>query len=287
MVTSENRLSAQASTLQNYNAAVDLLERNLPTRAGKIAYIDESGRYTYAELAERVNRCANALTALGLPLEARVLLCLSDTIDFPVAFLGSIKAGLLPVAVNTLLTTSDYAFMLRDSRALALIVSEPLLSTFEPILADQTFLKHVVVSGGSLSGYPQLADLMAARDSHFAAAPTRPDDPCFWLYSSGSTGTPKGTVHVQTSPIRTAELYGQPILGIEESDIVFSAAKLFFAYGLGNALSFPLSVGATTVLLGERPTPASVCRILRPADDLLRRADALQRASGKLRIAAA
>jgi benzoate-CoA ligase len=104
---------------------------------------------------------------------------------------------------------------------------------------------------------------MAARDSHFAAAPTRPDDPCFWLYSSGSTGTPKGTVHVQTSPIRTAELYGQPILGIEESDIVFSAAKLFFAYGLGNALSFPLSVGATTVLLGERPTPASVCRILR------------------------
>jgi benzoate-CoA ligase len=263
MVTSENRLSAQASTLQNYNAAVDLLERNLPTRAGKIAYIDESGRYTYAELAERVNRCANALTALGLPLEARVLLCLSDTIDFPVAFLGSIKAGLVPVAVNTLLTTSDYAFMLRDSRALALIVSEPLLSTFEPILADQTFLKHVVVSGGSLSGYPRLADLMAARDSHFAAAPTRPDDPCFWLYSSGSTGTPKGTVHVQTSPIRTAELYGQPILGIEESDIVFSAAKLFFAYGLGNALSFPLSVGATTVLLGERPTPASVCRILR------------------------
>jgi benzoate-CoA ligase len=104
---------------------------------------------------------------------------------------------------------------------------------------------------------------MGKAASDFAPAPTRADDPCFWLYSSGSTGTPKGTVHVQTSPMRTAELYAQPILGIHESDVVFSAAKLFFAYGLGNALSFPLSVGATTVLLGERPTPAAVCRILR------------------------
>ncbi|MET0690300.1 MAG: AMP-binding protein, partial [Candidatus Binatia bacterium] len=162
MVTGKNQVSAQSGTLQDYNAAVDLVERNLPTRAGKIAYIDESGRYSYAELAERVNRCANACAALGLPPEARVLLCLFDTIDFPVAFLGSIKAGLVPVAVNTLLTTGDYAFMLRDSRAIALIVSESLLSTFEPILADQTFLKHVVVSGASLSGYPRLADLMAA-----------------------------------------------------------------------------------------------------------------------------
>ena len=153
--------------------------------------------------------------------------------------------------------------MLRDSRAQAIIISEPLLPAFKPILNDQPFLKHVVVSGGNPSAYPRLADLMAAAGSDFAAAPTRADDPCFWLYSSGSTGTPKGTVHTQMSPIRTAELYGQPILGIRESDVVFSAAKLFFAYGLGNALSFPLSVGATTVLLSERPTPASVCRILR------------------------
>jgi benzoate-CoA ligase len=152
--------------------------------------------------------------------------------------------------------------MLRDSRAQALIISESLLPAFKPILADQPFLKHIVVSGGP-SRYPRLSDLMAAAQARFTAAPTRADDACFWLYSSGSTGTPKGTVHVHTSPIRTAELYGQPILGIRESDVVFSAAKLFFAYGLGNALSFPLSVGATTVLLSERPTPASVCRILR------------------------
>jgi benzoate-CoA ligase len=263
MVVNPAPLGTQSGTIQNYNAAVDLIERNLAARAHKIAYIDEEGRYSFAELAERVNRCASALTGLDLPMEARVIVCLTDTIDFPSVFLGAIKAGLVPVAVNTLLTTNDYNFMLRDSRAQALIISEPLLPAFQPILHDQPFLKHVVVSGGSSSGYPRLADLMVAAGSDFDAAPTRPDDACFWLYSSGSTGTPKGTVHIQTSPIRTAELYGQPILGIQESDVVFSAAKLFFAYGLGNALSFSLSVGATTVLLSERPTPASVCRILR------------------------
>src|SRR6266478_8205816 len=248
-------MNEQAPKLPLYNAAVDLIERNETARPHKIAYIDERGSYTFTDLAEQTNRCANALTNLGLALETRILVCLLDTIDFPAVFLGAIKAGLVPVAVNTLLTSNDYDFMLRDSRAQALIVSEPLLSVFKPILGDPPFLKHVVVSGNS-SAYPRLADLMAAAGSNCTAAATRADDACFWLYSSGSTGTPKGTVHVQLSPIRTAELYGQPILGIQESDVVFSAAKLFFAYGLGNALSFPLSVGATTVLLSERPTPA-------------------------------
>ena len=246
-----------------YNAAEDLIERNVAARSNKTAYIDEHGRYSFADLAERVNRCANALSDLGLNMEARVLVCLLDTIDFPAVFLGAIKAGLVPIAVNTLLTSSDFDFMLRDSRAQALAVSETLLPVFEPILRDQPFLKHVVVSGEKNSGHQLLADLMAKASSAFAIAPTRADDPCFWLYSSGSTGTPKGVVHVHTSMTRTAELYAQPILGIQETDVVFSAAKLFFAYGLGNALSFPLSVGATTILLGDRPTPAAVCRILR------------------------
>ena len=178
-------------------------------------------------------------------------------------FLGAIKAGLVPVAVNTLLTGDDFDFMLRDSRAQALIVSEALLPVFKPILGDQPFLKHIVVAGTNSSAHPRLSDLMASAPTDFAVAPTRPDDDCFWLYSSGSTGTPKGVVHVQTSLMRTAELYAQPILGIEENDVVFSAAKLFFAYGLGNALTFPLSVGATTVLLSDRPTPQAVCRVLR------------------------
>ena len=256
-------MNAQAASQNHYNAAEDLLERNLAAHPNKTAYIDERGSYSFADLAERANRCANALSDLGLNMEARVLVCLLDTIDFPALFLGAIKAGLVPIAVNTLLTSSDFDFMLRDSRAQALIVSEVLLPVFEPILRDQPFLQHVIVSGEKSSGHQILAELMAKVSSDFTVAPTRADDPCFWLYSSGSTGTPKGVVHVQTSMARTAELYARPILGIQETDVVFSAAKLFFAYGLGNALTFPLSVGATTILLGDRPTPAAVCRILR------------------------
>ncbi len=256
-------MSASAPALPLYNAAVDLLDRNLSVRRNKIAYIDDAGSYSFAELGDRANRCANALVGLGLGLEARILVCLLDTIDFPAVFLGAIKAGIVPIAVNTLLTSSDFDFMLRDSRAQALIVSEPLLAVFQPILRTQPFLKHVVVSGKSSSAHPRLSDLTARAPAEFTAAPTRPDDACFWLYSSGSTGAPKGVVHAQTSMIRTAELYAQPILGIRESDVVFSAAKLFFAYGLGNALTFPLSVGATTILVSDRPTPQSVWRILR------------------------
>jgi benzoate-CoA ligase len=256
-------MDGQPTTLQHYNAAVDLIERNLAARPEKIAYIDEHGSYSFAELAARVNRAANALTGLGLPPESRVMVCLLDTIDFPAVFLGAIKAGVVPIAVNTLLTVNDFDFMLRDSRAQALIVSDPLLPVFNSILANQPFLKHVVVAGVKESAHPLLSNLLAAASVEFTAAPTRPDDACFWLYSSGSTGTPKGVVHVQTSMIKTAELYAQPILGIQENDLVFSAAKLFFAYGLGNALSFPLSVGATTILLSERPTPQAVCRILK------------------------
>lgn len=256
-------MGTSAPALPLYNAAVDLIDRNLFARPNKTAYIDETGSYSFAELGERVNRCANALTALGLGLEARIMICLLDTIDFPAAFLGAIKAGIVPIAVNTLLTANDFDFMLRDSRAQALIVSEALLPSFAPILDAQPFLKSIIVSGKGSSAHPRLSDLMARAPAKFTAAPTRPDDACFWLYSSGSTGAPKGVVHIQTSPIRTAELYAQPILGIREDDVVFSAAKLFFAYGLGNGLTFPLSVGATTILLSERPTPQSVWRILR------------------------
>jgi benzoate-CoA ligase len=249
---------------RDYNAAHDLVERNLAAgRGSKIAYIDDAGRYTYAELAERVNRAASALTALGLEMEHRVMLVHLDTIDWPSAFLGAIKAGIVPIAVNTLLTPADYDFMLKDSRARALIVSEQLLPALEPAIKSSPFLKHVIVSGKNPGQYLSLQALMAAAGTRFAPAPTTSDDPCFWLYSSGSTGTPKGTVHIHSSPIQTAELYARPILGVRENDVVFSAAKLFFAYGLGNALSFPLAVGATTVLMAERPTPDSVFKRLK------------------------
>ena len=242
-----------------YNAAYDLIERNLRAgRGSKLAYIDDYGSYTYQQLAERVDQCANAFVALGLHAEQRILLCLQDTIDFPTAFLGGIKAGMVPVAVNTLLKATDYEYMLRDSRASALIVSASLLPNFASFLGRLPCLKHVIVSQGDGGEYSSFATLLAVSPSAFEPAATSPDDPCFWLYSSGSTGAPKGTVHAHASLIQTAELYARPILGIREDDVVFSAPKLFFAYGLGNGLTFPLSVGATTVLMQERPTPDAV-----------------------------
>ena len=250
---------------RDYNAAVDLIERNLKAgRGGKIAYIDDRGRYSYAELAERVDRAANALRALGIEQEQRVMVALLDGIDFPTVFLGAIKAGIVPIAVNTLLTTADYDFMLRDSRARALIVSDALYDRFAPILAKQPALKQVVIAGTQpVDGKRALAELLAAAAPEATAAETSADDVCFWLYSSGSTGTPKGVVHLHSHLILTAELFAKPILGIVEQDVVFSASKLFFAYGLGNSLTFPLAVGATAVLMAGRPTPDAIFRLLK------------------------
>jgi benzoate-CoA ligase len=241
----------------SYNAAADVLQRNLQGDLGnKIAYIDDNGSYSYSELANRAGRFANALKRLGVAQEQRILLALHDSIDFPVAFLGAIQAGVVPVCVNTLLTTQDYDYMLQDSRAQWLVVSEALLPVFAPVIEKGLpHLKHVVVSG---NGQLTFATLVAESECEKTFADTKADDMCFWLYSSGSTGAPKGTVHAHSSLVQTAELYGKPILGIRENDVVFSAAKLFFAYGLGNGLSFPLSVGATTILMAERPTPAAV-----------------------------
>ncbi len=247
-----------------YNAAVDLLERNLtPERAGRIAIIDESGSHTYAELAERANRCANALRDLGIQAEQRVLLCLYDSIDFPACFLGAIKAGIVPVPINTMWSAADYAYVLSDSRAKAAIVSEERLPVMLEALQISGWTGQIVVAGNSDGAYPELSKLMEPASPSCEAYPTRPDDACFWLYSSGSTGRPKGAVHVQTSLAQTAEFYGQGVLGINASDVIYSAAKLFFAYGLGNALTFPIAVGATAILFPGRPKPPEVVRILR------------------------
>src|SRR6266702_4389109 len=203
-----------------------------------------------------------ALHALGLQMEHRVVLPLTATIDFPPAFLGALKAGMVPVAVNTLLMPKDYEYMLSDSRARALVVSQHLVPQFAPLIGKLPFLRHVVVSGANTQGHTAFKEVLAKGKPELAPAPTISDDPCFWLYSSGSTGMPKGTVHVHSSLILTAELYAKGVLGCRESDVVLSAAKLFFAYGLGNSLSFTLADGAAAILLAERPTPASVFKRL-------------------------
>ncbi|MBO0738302.1 MAG: benzoate-CoA ligase family protein [Alphaproteobacteria bacterium] len=247
-----------------YNAAADLIERNLAAgRALKTAFIDDHGSYTYADLAGRVSRFANVVRRLGIHPEQRILLCLHDTIDFPTSFLGAIKAGAVPVAVNTQLSAGQFAFMLADSRARAVIVSAPALPAIRQAVAELPRPGPEVIVSGAAAGERSLSELLARAPEAAGTAPTHPDEPCFWLYSSGSTGRPKGTVHIQSSLIHTAELYAIPVLGITESDIVFSAAKLFFAYGLGNALTFPMAVGATAVLSAERPSPPAVSRVLR------------------------
>ncbi|MGE0767715.1 MAG: benzoate-CoA ligase family protein [Hyphomicrobiaceae bacterium] len=247
-----------------YNAATDMIDRHLGEgRAAKAAFIDATGTLTYGGLAESCNRMANLLVASGIPREARVALLLHDTRDFPVCFWGAIKAGVVPVALNTLLTTEQYGYVLADSRARALFVSASLLPVVEPILGQLPFIERVFVADGAAPpGTSDLSAGLAAQGAAFTAAATSTDETAFWLYSSGSTGMPKGVRHVHTSLMATARLYGQAVLGIREDDVGFSAAKLFFAYGLGNAMSFPLSVGATTILLAERPTPDSVFRTL-------------------------
>jgi benzoate-CoA ligase len=261
-----------------FNFAAHLIACNAQ-RASKVAYVDDAGPLRYGELAERVRRLAAGLLAQGVRREERVLLLMQDSHDWPVAFLGALYAGVVPVAVNTLLTADDYAYMLRHSRAQAALVSAALWPVLQAAMArcnEQGAqdaqgeragqgggheLRTVVVSRGG----PQAPDgtlgfdaLLEAHPPLAAPAGVGPDGPGFWLYSSGSTGRPKGTLHTHANLYWTAELYGKPVLGLTEQDVCFSAAKLFFAYGLGNALTFPLSVGATTVLMAERPTPQAV-----------------------------
>ena len=249
---------------RDYNFAADILQRNLRAgRADKPAYIDPQGSLSFGQLADRVARFAQVLRRLDIRREERILICLLDTIDWPTAFLGAIKAGIVPIPVNTMMTEDDYRFMLADSRARALIVSESIYPKFENLIKSNADLQHVIVAGGDTHGHRGFDDLLADAEASPDTAPTTRDDVCFWLYTSGSTGRPKGAVHVHADLRLTDELYAGPILGLTDRDVCYSVAKLFFAYGLGNALTFPLSAGATTVLLPERPTPDLVAALLR------------------------
>jgi benzoate-CoA ligase len=245
---------------QQFNFARHLFDLN-KARAPSTAFIDDTGQISYGELASRARRCAAALRAMGIRREERVLLLMHDCTDWPVAFLGAIYAGVVPVAVNTLLTADDYAFMLAHCRAQAALVSAPLVPVLQAAMAKGTHeVRALIVSRGK--DLPQAAEgfetWLGAHEPLAQAADTDADEIAFWLYSSGSTGRPKGAVHTHANPYWTAALYGKPVLQLSAEDLCFSAAKLFFAYGLGNALTFPLSVGARVLLMAERPTPDAI-----------------------------
>lgn len=253
-----------------YNATTDLVDRHLSEgRGARRAYVDDLGAYSYAELSARVDAAGHALATLGVQAEQRVLLMLVDSVDFPALFLGAMKIGAVPVPVSTLLKPADYAFFLRDSRANVVAVSDALRPVLDEALAlSPSIPEHVlfvpsVLGGKKKRGDVTLANLSAHLPSTLSAASTSPDEAAFWLYSSGSTGAPKAAVHLHAHLMRTAVLYAEGVLGMRPDDVIFSAAKLFFAYGLGNALTFPLAIGACAVLTAERPTPAVVTRVMR------------------------
>lgn len=243
---------------EQFNFAAHLLSINA-TRHHKIAFVDDTEELSYGGLEQRVRQLAAGLRALGVKREERVLLAMQDVTDWPVAFLGAMYAGAVPVAVNTLLTDDDYAYMLEHSRAQVVLTSGALLPAIKGALAKADHeVQRVIISRPTQTlgfGELEFGDFIQQFSPLPKPATTHADDPGFWLYSSGSTGRPKGTVHSHANPFWTSELYGRRLLGLQETDVCFSAAKLFFAYGLGNGLTFPMTVGATTILMAERPTP--------------------------------
>jgi len=261
----------ELTTRRPYNAAVDFVDGNIARgNAKKVAFKEAARSITYGELQAETCRFGRGLYTLGLKPESRIIILHLDMIEFPIAFWGAIRAGIIPIPLNTLLTPEQYAYIIEDSRAEAIFISPQLISSIEPILNKLTWLKLAIVSGkekeapkiGKLNVH-RFDDVIANGSPEVWHSPTISDEIAFWLYSSGSTGDPKGARHIQSSLIATAKLFGQDVMGIRSDDIVFSAAKLFFAYGLGNSMSFPMSVGATTILLAERPTPDYVLETIK------------------------
>jgi 4-hydroxybenzoate-CoA ligase len=258
------------SHCQPYNAATEFVDDNVARGLGnKVAFVDPQRSLSYAQLQAQTCRWARALRRMGLRGEERIALVLHDTVEFPIVFWGAIRAGIVVIPLNTLLNAEQYAYILGDSRAAGIVVAASLLPTLLPVLERVQSLRRVVVVGAPAEERKdahqlhRIEDLLAGESPAPFAADTVSDEVALWLYTSGSTGHPKGVRHVHSSLMATAKLFGQGVLGIREDDIVYSAAKLYFAYGLGNAMSFPMSVGATSILLPQRATPDLVLEVMR------------------------
>src|SRR5215813_8375600 len=246
-----------------FNVAVEFIDRHVTEgRANRIALRHEGSTLTYGQVAEMANRVGTALRGSGVEMENRVLLMLYDSPEFAAAFFGAIKIGAVPVPINTMMRAQDYAYVLNDSRAKVLIAHRPLWDEVAKVRDRLKYLKHIIIVGQPESDQETFDQWIAQASPKLEPAPTSKDDTAFWLYSSGSTGLPKGAVHLQHDIVYCADLYARPILGIGPEDITFSAAKLFFAYGLGNNLYFPFRVGASAILYPGRPLPETMFEIM-------------------------
>ena len=248
---------------ERMNATTVFVDENIAAgRGDKTAIICGDETVTYQQLQDNVNRMGNALLGLGVRMEQRVAILMPDNPECVYAFFGTIKIGAIAIPLNTILMSKDYEYLLNDSRAHVLVVHSSLLGHIMEIRGKLQYLEHIVVAGDDHDAPVDMASLLAVASPRLDAADTSKDDTAFWLYSSGTTGFPKGAIHLHHDMIVEADLYARDTIGLVESDVSFSLAKLFFAYGLGNGLYFPLRVGATTILLPGRPTPKAIYDVI-------------------------
>jgi len=248
---------------ERLNAAKVFVDDNVSAgRGARAAILCGDETVTYQQLAGNVNRLGNALKTLGVGMEERVAIIMPDDPECVYAFFGAMKIGAVSIPTNTILMPKDYEYLLNDSRARVLIVHPTFLDKITEIRRQLRYVEHIIVAGDGADGFPKLSDLMEKALDQLDAADTSKDDSAFWLYSSGTTGFPKGAIHLHHDMIVEADLYARDTIGIVESDVSFSIAKLFFAYGLGNGLYFPLRMGGTTVLLPGRPMPKTVYEVI-------------------------
>jgi acyl-CoA synthetase (AMP-forming)/AMP-acid ligase II len=254
----------EAPETEFFNAADWFIDRNIRQGRGhKTAIFTRHRNYSYNDLQKMVNKTANALWDLGVRIEDRVLMVMLDVPQFYAIFFGAIRIGAVPIPVNTMMTAKDYEYYLNDSRARVLVISEELRPVIHQIQGDLPYLRDLIVISETDGARLPFKQRYKRAPSVIKTALTTRDDPGFWLYSSGSTGSPKGAIHSMYDMVVTSRNYAQGVLGLNEQDITFSASKLFFAYGLGNNMYFPLSVGASAVLCPDRPTPETVFSYLR------------------------